>query len=141
MGKYLVGSSRGLIIRYCPGIHLEGQRKTTTNLNQDNRSQGPRIEPGTFRMKSKSVKHSTTTCGLIVQLGKCEVDCRYMLKLRCVLMLRISSMHLAPKCVADPQLVVFYNWPVTGVVSFVQLGKRNIFLTTFIYCVMYNKMM
>jgi hypothetical protein len=43
---FLIGSVRGLISRYYPGIRLEGLRKTTRNLNQDSRSLGPRIEPG-----------------------------------------------------------------------------------------------
>jgi hypothetical protein len=33
----LEGSDHGLILRYCPGICLEGLRKTTNNINQDNR--------------------------------------------------------------------------------------------------------
>jgi hypothetical protein len=60
IGKDLAGSSRGLILRYYPGIHLEGLRKTTKNLNQGGRSPGTRITLGTSRTHS-CVKHSTTT--------------------------------------------------------------------------------
>jgi hypothetical protein len=61
IGMDLVGRGRGLILRYYPGIRLEGPRKTTKNLNQDSRSSGTRFETGTFRIRSRSVNHSTTT--------------------------------------------------------------------------------
>jgi hypothetical protein len=61
-GKNLVGSGRGLILRYYPGIRQEGLRKTTNNLNQDSRPPGPRISPRTFRIQGRSVNHKTTTC-------------------------------------------------------------------------------
>jgi hypothetical protein len=35
-----------------PGIPLEGLRKTTKPLNQNSRSPGPRIEPGTSRIEA-----------------------------------------------------------------------------------------
>jgi hypothetical protein len=38
------------ILRYYLGIHLEGLRKTTKDLNQDSRSLRPRIKPGTSRI-------------------------------------------------------------------------------------------
>jgi hypothetical protein len=38
MESILVGSGRGLILRYYPGIRMEGLRKTTKNLTQDSRS-------------------------------------------------------------------------------------------------------
>jgi hypothetical protein len=55
IGKDLVGSSCGLILRYYPGIRLEGLRKNTKNRNQEGRSPGKRIEPGTSRIRSTSV--------------------------------------------------------------------------------------
>jgi hypothetical protein len=42
----LKGSGRGLIIRYYPGIRVEGLRKTTKNLSQDSRSPGRNLKPG-----------------------------------------------------------------------------------------------
>jgi len=54
-----------LILMYYPGIRLEGLRKTTKNLNEDSRSPEPRIETGTFRIRSKSVNYSTITFGLL----------------------------------------------------------------------------
>jgi hypothetical protein len=55
--KVLVGSSRGLILRYLPGIRLQRLRKTTKDLNQDSRSLGPRFEPETSWIWSESVNH------------------------------------------------------------------------------------
>jgi hypothetical protein len=55
-----VGSGRGLILRYYLGIRLEELRKTTKALNQDSRSPEQIFEPGTFRIRSRSVNHSTT---------------------------------------------------------------------------------
>jgi hypothetical protein len=37
IGTDLVGSCRGLILTYYPGIRLEGLRETTRKLNQDSR--------------------------------------------------------------------------------------------------------
>jgi hypothetical protein len=48
---------------YYPVIRLDGLRKTTKNLNQDSLPPGPRFEPGTSRIRSRSVNHSTTTFG------------------------------------------------------------------------------
>jgi hypothetical protein len=39
-------SSRGLILRYYPGIRLEGLRKTTESLSLDNRSLHQELNPG-----------------------------------------------------------------------------------------------
>jgi hypothetical protein len=41
----------------------EGTEKTMKDLNQDSRSPGMRIEPGTSQIRSRSVNHSTTTFG------------------------------------------------------------------------------
>jgi hypothetical protein len=38
IGYDLVGSGRGLILRYYPDIRLEGLRKTTKHLSQDSQS-------------------------------------------------------------------------------------------------------
>jgi hypothetical protein len=57
IGKYLVGSGRGIILRYYPGIRLDGLRKTTPLPRQ-------RFERGTSRIGSKSVNHLTTTFGV-----------------------------------------------------------------------------
>jgi hypothetical protein len=62
-GKDLVGSGLGLLLRYYPGIRLEGLRKTTKTLNQDSRSPGTRIECGTSRIRSRGINRSTTTFG------------------------------------------------------------------------------
>jgi hypothetical protein len=59
----VVGSGRGVILRYYPGIRLEGRRKSTNTLYQDSRTPGLRIEPGTSRRRSRSVNHSTTAFG------------------------------------------------------------------------------
>jgi hypothetical protein len=61
-----VGGGRGIILRYYPGIRLEGLRKTTKNFNHDSRSPGARIESGTSRMRNMSVNHWTTTFGSFV---------------------------------------------------------------------------
>jgi hypothetical protein len=39
-------SGHGLLLRYYPGIFLEGLRKATKNLRQDSRSPGPDLNPG-----------------------------------------------------------------------------------------------
>jgi hypothetical protein len=41
-------------LRYCPGICLEGLRKITKNINQDNRSLGRDLNPGPPEYKSRS---------------------------------------------------------------------------------------
>jgi hypothetical protein len=61
IGNDLVGSGRGLILRYYPGIRLEGLRKFTKLLGQDSRSPESTFEPRTSRIRSRSVNHSTTT--------------------------------------------------------------------------------
>jgi hypothetical protein len=60
-GKDLAGSGHDLTLKYYPSIHLEGLRKTTRNRNQDSRSTGPRFEHRTYRIRSRSVNHSTAT--------------------------------------------------------------------------------
>jgi hypothetical protein len=74
-------SGRGLILRHCPGIFLKRLRKTTKNLNHDSRSQGPKFEPHTSRLRRRSANHSTTT------FDRTPVDCRslaFPLKLTCL---------------------------------------------------------
>jgi hypothetical protein len=61
IGKDLVGSGHDLILRYYPGIRLEGLKKTTKNLNQDSRWPESRFEPGTYGIRSSSVNYATTT--------------------------------------------------------------------------------
>jgi hypothetical protein len=51
-----VESGRGVILRYYPGIRLEGLRKITKNLSQASRSPGPRFEAGTSRIRSRGVE-------------------------------------------------------------------------------------
>jgi hypothetical protein len=66
VGKDLVGSGRGLIkvlIMVMPAIRVEGLRKTTKTHNQHSQSLGPRFEPGTSRIQSRNVNHSTATFG------------------------------------------------------------------------------
>jgi hypothetical protein len=46
IGKYLEGSGRGLILRYYPGIRLEGLRKTTKSFGQDSRFPSRDLSPG-----------------------------------------------------------------------------------------------
>jgi hypothetical protein len=45
--EYLERIDRDLILKHCPGIFLEGLRKTTENLYQDSRSRGRDLKPGT----------------------------------------------------------------------------------------------
>jgi hypothetical protein len=46
------GSGRGLILRYYPGIRLEGLRKTTKKLSQDSQSPGRdlNLEPPEYKV-------------------------------------------------------------------------------------------
>jgi hypothetical protein len=55
IGKDVVGSGRGLILRYYTGIFLEGLRKIKKTASQDGRSLWPTFEPGTSRVRSRSV--------------------------------------------------------------------------------------
>jgi hypothetical protein len=48
-----------VLSRQSPG----GNEENHENLNQDSRPLGPRIETGTFRIRSRNVNHSTTTSG------------------------------------------------------------------------------
>jgi hypothetical protein len=66
IGKDLVGSGCGLILKYYPGIREEELRKTTEALNQDSQSPGPGIERRIFPIRSRIVNHSTTTFGFIM---------------------------------------------------------------------------
>jgi hypothetical protein len=45
-GKYLEGNGSGLILRYYPGVFLEGLRNTTKDLSQGSRSPGRDLKPG-----------------------------------------------------------------------------------------------
>jgi hypothetical protein len=70
IGKDLKGRGSGLILRYYPGIRLEGLRKTTKNLSKDSRSPGrdlnlgpPEYEAGvsiTQQRRSILVEHSNS---------------------------------------------------------------------------------
>jgi hypothetical protein len=62
IGKDLVESGRGLILMYYPGIRWWDWGKLRKAC-QDSRSPEPRIEPGTYRIRSRRVNHSTTTFG------------------------------------------------------------------------------
>jgi hypothetical protein len=53
-----VGSVRGLILRYYPGIRLEGLRKNTENLNQDSRSPGSDPGPPEYEAGVASLQFS-----------------------------------------------------------------------------------
>jgi hypothetical protein len=64
-GKDLVRSCCSVMLRYYPGIRLEGRKKATKNLNQDSRSPGARFEPWTSRIRRRSVNKSTTTFGVV----------------------------------------------------------------------------
>jgi hypothetical protein len=46
IGKNVEGSGRGPVLRYYPGICLEGLRKTTKNLSQNNQFPGRDFNPG-----------------------------------------------------------------------------------------------
>jgi hypothetical protein len=63
IGKDLVESGHGLILRYCPGMRLEGLRKTKKNVKQDSWSPGPRFETRTSRIRSRSLDHLTMMFG------------------------------------------------------------------------------
>jgi hypothetical protein len=62
IGKDLQGSGRDQILRYYPGICLDGLRNTT-NIKSALPVSGPRFEPGTSKIRSSAVNHSTTTFG------------------------------------------------------------------------------
>jgi hypothetical protein len=64
MAKNLVGRGRDLILRHYSRVRLKGLTKTTKNLNQDSRLPGQRFEPGTSRIRNRSVSHSTMTFGV-----------------------------------------------------------------------------
>jgi hypothetical protein len=46
MEKNMTGSGRGLVLRYFPGIYLEGLKKYTKILNQDERPLDRHVNPG-----------------------------------------------------------------------------------------------
>jgi hypothetical protein len=56
-GKDLERGGRGIILRYHPGMLLEGLRKNTKNLSQDSRSQGRDWSPG-FPQYEAGVYHT-----------------------------------------------------------------------------------
>jgi hypothetical protein len=56
-------------LRYYLGIRLEELMKTTKNLNEDSRSPGPTVGPGTSRIRSRSVNHSITTVPIVQEAG------------------------------------------------------------------------
>jgi hypothetical protein len=60
-----------LILRYYPRIRLEGFKKITKDLSQYSRSPG-RVEPGTSRIRSRSVNHSTTKFGNNLEEMECH---------------------------------------------------------------------
>jgi hypothetical protein len=64
IGNNFVRSGRGLILRYYPGIGLEGLSKTMNEVNQDRRYRG-RESNKTSRIRSRNVNHLTTTFGEI----------------------------------------------------------------------------
>jgi hypothetical protein len=51
-----------LILGHCPSIRLERLRQTKKNLIRIS-GRGPRIEPETYRIRSRSVNYPTTTFG------------------------------------------------------------------------------
>jgi hypothetical protein len=62
IGKDAVGSGRPtfkVLSQHSP----RGTEENDEKLNQDSRSSGPRIEPGSSRIRSRSVNHSTTMFG------------------------------------------------------------------------------
>jgi hypothetical protein len=96
IGKDLVESGHGLILRYCPGMRLEGLRKTTKNVNQDSRSPGPRFETRTSWIRSRSLDHDVWWACLIFSSGAIS-------KASCMKQLWNRSVY-------GHKL----NWPVTG---------------------------
>jgi hypothetical protein len=73
------GSGHGLILRYYPGICLEGLRKITKNLSQDNQCQGTDMNPGpsehevgvsTTRRHSVSSSQNANKIGQMLYLPK-----------------------------------------------------------------------
>jgi hypothetical protein len=51
-------------VDYYRGICLEELRKTTKHLNQQSQSSGPTFEPGTYRLRNRSVNRWTATFGV-----------------------------------------------------------------------------
>jgi hypothetical protein len=98
IGKDLAGSGRGQSWR-SPGIHLEVLRKTTRNVNQDSRSLGPRFEPGTSRLRSKSVIHSITTFGDDVILGSEKNNIVVLECWSCVM--KLSALKMQAACFSE----------------------------------------
>jgi hypothetical protein len=71
--KNLVGSGRGWPNFKVLSLYLPGGTEENHNKPQDSQSQGPRIEPGTSRIRSKSVNHSTVTFSGCFEDGNCSV--------------------------------------------------------------------
>jgi hypothetical protein len=78
IGKDLVGSGHGLIIRYYFGISLDGLRKTAKNISQNSQSPGPRIETGTSRTWSRS--EISSSHGGEYDVRSCLLGCTLMME-------------------------------------------------------------
>jgi hypothetical protein len=64
-GRKLSWPYFNVLSRHSPG----GTEKTTTNLNQDSWLSGPKFEPGTFRIRSRSVNRSAKMFGLVLYVS------------------------------------------------------------------------
>jgi hypothetical protein len=64
------GSGRGLILRYSPGICLEGLRKFTENFSQDSPSPGQYFNPGPPEYEAGVLTTRSTAFGVMVGIGK-----------------------------------------------------------------------
>jgi hypothetical protein len=61
---FLKESGRGLILRYYPGIRMEGLRKTTINLSHDSRSLGPdlNLKPHEYKAGVLTTRPGRSVC-------------------------------------------------------------------------------
>jgi hypothetical protein len=67
--KYLVRSGHSLILRYYPGIRLEGLRKTWKTSIRIAGHRGQYLNPRTSQIQSRSVNHSTMTFSTTLEHG------------------------------------------------------------------------
>jgi hypothetical protein len=73
--RILIGSGRGLILRYYPDIRLEVPRKSTKNFSQGSWSSGRDSNPGPPEYEA----------GLLISQPRCVCVCKWISVYACVL--------------------------------------------------------